>query len=119
MRAIKLGAADYFLKPVDDAALISTIRSAVRAKPSERPAAQAISVEAIRKLTERQLQVLALVGDGLTSKQIAQRLEVSHRTIEVHRAHIMRVLTAKTAADLIRISILNKDILDRFLPSEA
>jgi DNA-binding NarL/FixJ family response regulator len=53
-----------------------------------------------RELTLRQRQVLGLLFRGYTNKTIAHELGISRRTVESHRAHIMRLLGAKSACDL-------------------
>ncbi len=52
------------------------------------------------RLTRRERQIAMLITDGLTNKQIAQRLGVSHRTIEAHRSRMMAKVGAKTTAEL-------------------
>lgn len=54
-------------------------------------------------LTARELEVLTLITEGLSNKRGSHRLGISTRTFEVHRAHVMRKLGAKNAADLMRI----------------
>ena len=56
-------------------------------------------------MSDRQREVLALVTQGLTSKEIGNALQLSFRTVESHRASIMDQLNAKSLADLIRISL--------------
>jgi DNA-binding CsgD family transcriptional regulator len=59
--------------------------------------------ESDNELTEREREVAALIADGASSKEAAQRLGISPRTVELHRAHIMEKLGARNAADLVRI----------------
>ena len=54
------------------------------------------------ELTAREREVAAGLMDGHTSKEIGRSLGISHRTIEVHRAHLMRKYKASTTADLVR-----------------
>ena len=56
-------------------------------------------------LPPRQLQVLLLICDGLTGKEIAQRLGISPKTVEFHRAGICKRLGLKTTAHLVRYAI--------------
>jgi DNA-binding CsgD family transcriptional regulator len=56
-------------------------------------------------LPKRQLQVLLLICDGLTGKEIAQRLGISPKTVEFHRAGICKRLGLKTTAHLVRYAI--------------
>jgi two-component system CheB/CheR fusion protein len=55
------------------------------------------------RLSDRERQVLDLLGQGLTNKEAAQRLGISHRTVEVHRARLMEKLEVSSFADLIRL----------------
>ncbi len=54
--------------------------------------------------TEREIEVLKMVAKGLSAKEVAQALNISHRTVEAHRANLMRKLGAKNSAELIRIA---------------
>lgn len=58
------------------------------------------------KLSPREMEVLLYLLDGKTNKETARALNISYRTVEVHRQHIMLKFGAKNAADLVRISIL-------------
>jgi DNA-binding CsgD family transcriptional regulator len=53
-------------------------------------------------LTRREHEVLALIAGSATNKEAAQQLGISQRTVETHRAHIMRKLAAKNSVDLAR-----------------
>ena len=112
----EIPAADYIVKPVDADKLVDTVRSALemscrRTDPTVSPASR----DVLSGLTERQREILALVGRGLTSKEIAIRLNLSHRTVETHRAAMMKQLAAKSAADLIRVGIENANVLNQHL----
>lgn len=56
-------------------------------------------------LTERQSQVLQLVSEGLSAKEIAQRLHLSQRTVEFHKANIMRLLGLRSSPQMIRFAM--------------
>jgi len=68
-------------------------------------ARQSDAADRISSLTPRQRQVLALVSHGQLSKQIAERLRISAKTVEVHRAQILRRLNVTTSAEAIRLAI--------------
>jgi DNA-binding NarL/FixJ family response regulator len=65
--------------------------------PSTHPA---LSTDAGLELTDRQRQVIALIAQGLSAKEIAGKLEISSRTAEFHRAAIMERLRIRTTAEL-------------------
>lgn len=56
-------------------------------------------------LTQREKEILNLTANGLTSKEIAERLEISARTVEAHRANIREKLGISTASELIKYAI--------------
>jgi DNA-binding CsgD family transcriptional regulator len=58
------------------------------------------------KLTRREREVLTLIGEGCTNKQGAQKMQISPRTFESHRAEVMRKLGARNTADLVRAALL-------------
>ena len=57
------------------------------------------------KLTDRELEVLRLVGEGWSTEEIAQRLHISTKTVDVHRAHIKEKLDFKTTPEFLRFAI--------------
>ncbi len=56
-------------------------------------------------MTVREKQVLSLIAEGYTNAEIATRLEINSRTVETHRANLMRKLGLPTLADLIRFAL--------------
>ncbi len=58
-------------------------------------------------LTKREKEILGMVVNGLTNRQIAKNLHRTERTVEYHRNHLMRKFDANTAADLVRRAILS------------
>ena len=58
-------------------------------------------------LTKREKEILGMVVNGLTNRQIAENLDRTERTVEYHRNHLMRKFNAKTAADLVKRAILS------------
>jgi DNA-binding NarL/FixJ family response regulator len=60
------------------------------------------------KLTHREIQVLKYIYEGLTSQQIAEKLYISKRTVESHRANILHKTNSKNTADLIRFAVHHK-----------
>ncbi len=61
--------------------------------------------EGLRRLTPRETEIARLVAGGLRNREIADRLSISIKTVETHRANIMNKLALRTMADLIRYAI--------------
>lgn len=103
--AVKLGAYDFFEKPFNEQKLLASVQQAIDATASRR--ASEIERAQIRQqfeaLPPRQKQVLELAAEGLTTKEIAQRIKISPRTVEGHRAWGMQKLKARNLADVVRI----------------
>ena len=103
-RAFKAGAAEFLEKPVDDEQLIEALQQAVRAhvRSRERRAADGAAAARYAQLSPRECEVLALIVEGLTNKEIGRALALSPRTVEAHRAHLFDKLGAGSLALLIR-----------------
>jgi two-component system response regulator NreC len=91
---------DYFSETVANIILKSYIKNI--------KSGEEISEKKPRNLTRREIQILKLVGQGLTNQQIADGLFISIRTVNAHKNHIMQKLGLKTTADLIKFAIKNK-----------
>ena len=103
-RAFKAGAAEFLEKPVDDERLIEALHDAVRqhVRTRERLAVDREAREQFARLSQREREVLTLVVEGQTAKQIARVLSVSPRTVETHRANLTDKLQTDSLAQLIR-----------------
>lgn len=103
-RAFKAGAAEFLEKPVDDELLIETLQNAVRqhVKSRQRHQADRAARERYAQLSEREREVLGLIVEGLTNKEIGRALTLSPRTVETHRANLFAKLEAESLAQLIR-----------------
>ena len=105
VRAMQLGAFHFFEKPIPDEQLIERIKTALELA-QEQHSRGGGHLEFVRRknsLSHRERQVLALVIEGHTSVEIAPQLKVSPKTVEVHRANIMRKMGAQTVAHLVRM----------------
>lgn len=108
VEAMRAGAVDFIEKPVDPSALLASIGRALRqvASPRERSAAQAAAAMRIAGLTKREREVLDLVVVGHLNKEIAARLNINQRTVETHRAAVMKKMGAASLSELVRHDIL-------------
>lgn len=105
VEAMKAGAVDFMQKPVSCARFVATVRAALDALPA-REEARSHCDDAVRKLnglTARQRQVLGMVVAGVANKNIAADLGISQRTVESHRAAIMRKSASKSLPALVRL----------------
>ncbi|MGF1629306.1 MAG: response regulator [Kiloniellaceae bacterium] len=102
--AMKAGAVDFLEKPVRHGDLLASIERALahRSSPSRSPSEKAAG-ERLAGLTVRQQQVMNQVIAGHANKEIAARLGISQRTVENHRAAVMRRTKATSLPDLIRL----------------
>jgi len=103
--ALKNGAVDFLEKPVDDDVLVDVLRNAIRID-FERYSAHVQRTETrtrLGRLTPRELDVLELLADGLQHREIAERLAISPRTVEVYKARMMEKLQCRTLAEIVRI----------------
>lgn len=107
VEAMKTRVFDFIEKPFDDTEIISSVRSALEygeeARSRHRRREQ--SVQNLQRLTGREHQVFELLAEGLSNKEIAARLEISPRTVEIHRARVMEKLEVRNLSELIRIAL--------------
>ena len=101
------GADDYLSKPFSAFELLSAVTGRIRRHEvihQTRRESDFKEEKAIlrQKITRREREVLLMVGEGATSREIAKRLGVSLKTVEVHRSHLMKKLHAPNAASLAR-----------------
>jgi two-component system, LuxR family, response regulator FixJ len=103
VRAMKLGACDFLEKPFPAARLLDAVRGALAAGgPLPRNEADAAFSERVSRLTGRERDVLDLVLRGRTNKEIGQALDISHRTVEIHRAKVMMKTGCECVQTLVR-----------------
>lgn len=106
-RAFRAGAVDFLTKPIDEQVLIEAVQGAL-AELARRVASQDGASKArglLERLSEREAEILALISDGLSTKEIARKLDISPRTIDTHRAHIAEKLGTTSVADMVRLHL--------------
>lgn len=109
VKCAKAGAYGYLLKNADEEELITAIHKVYR---GERYYNDEISARMFQnlslqysipeKLTKRELEVLHHLAEGLTTKEIAEKMFISTRTVETHRANMLKKLDVKNTAELIK-----------------
>lgn len=113
-RAFEAGINGYLLKEAADAELVAAIRRIADGQQYVHPtlgaALLAPDAPTVRpsgpggELSDRETEVLELLASGLTNTEVAERLFVSVRTVETHRAHINQKLDVKTRAQLVKVA---------------
>lgn len=109
--AMREGAVDFVEKPFQNDDLLARIRRAIAHHHRHRKISdeRQLALQRLATLTPREHEVLELVVAGNTNKEIARVLGASHRTIEIHRVHLMEKMMAATLADLVRMRLLAGD----------
>lgn len=107
VNAVKDGAVDFLTKPIDEDELLRKLESAVELdiRTREAQAETAGRLAAWNRLTVRETQVAREVAKGAPNKIIADRLGISERTVQLHRANVMHKLGIRSAAELTALLI--------------
>lgn len=112
-RALRAGAAGYISKQESPEKIIDAVRRVLRGEIYLSPrmtsrllhrisTGEPLEKNAVETLSDRELEVFEMVGQGLSTKQIARKLDLSHKTIETHREKIKLKLNLKNSAELSR-----------------
>lgn len=117
MRSVRAGAQGYIMKMTATEEVVAAIRQILKGELYLSPqiAKQTMmrlvgrrkegTTSPIDDLSDRELEVFQMVGDGLTTRQIAERLHLSVKTIETHKAHVKEKLNLQTATQLTQHAI--------------
>jgi DNA-binding NarL/FixJ family response regulator len=111
--ALKAGASGYVLKSVADRDLVEAVRATMRGEPFLYPAAVAALIRDYLErgredgdvLSPRELEILKLIAEAHTTKEIAELLVISPKTVERHRANILEKLGMRDRVELTRYAI--------------
>jgi DNA-binding NarL/FixJ family response regulator len=115
-RALEAGAAGYILKHSAGTELLQGVHAALAGGTFVSPAfagkvfeamkaGPESSLDPVARLTPRQREILRMLAEGLSAKEIAAKIDLSPRTVEFHKYHMMESLGAKSSAELIRIAV--------------
>ncbi|MDD2700770.1 MAG: response regulator [Sideroxydans sp.] len=111
VRALKLGAFDFVQKPFNANDLLDRVRAALLQveQDSHKNRARNELRSHFEALTDREREIMELVVSGDSSKMIGMRLGISSRTVDIHRANIMRKLNIRTVAELVQSRLALRD----------
>ncbi len=104
--AMKLGTVDFLEKPIQPETLLSVI-SAAKARQAAmqgRPVDPPVNNEVRERLSPREFDVLQMIAHGMATKSIAAHLGISPRTVEMHRAHIVRRLQVRSMSEAVALA---------------
>lgn len=113
VNAVKNGAFDFIEKPPKESRLIDTIEAAVaRNKAMRRDQAEVADFKSLlEQLTQREREVIRMVAQGYSNKEVAAEFGISEKTVQVHRGSAYRKLDLHNAAEIARLLLLSGDPL--------
>jgi FixJ family two-component response regulator len=105
--ALRAGAFEFLEKPLREDYLLESVERAFERDEAVRQQLAILAKIASRigSLTPREHEIMRLIVDGEPNKAIARRLEISFRTVEIHRARVMEKMRARSLSDLVRMVI--------------
>lgn len=105
VEALKRGALDFLPKPFRDQELLDRVQSALQqCRDGQQQFTDLQEIQRrVDSLTPRERQVMAMVADGKANKVVALDLEISQRTVEIHRTHVMEKMGVRNLAHLVRM----------------
>jgi FixJ family two-component response regulator len=114
VRAMKSGAVEFLEKPFNGQVLLERIQRAVKDDADRRSRQADVDEVRVRleTLTGKEREVLGMIREGRTNKEIAARLEVTPRAVELRRASLMRKLGVSSLPDLLRLTIGHETALE-------
>ncbi|GLR64143.1 DNA-binding response regulator [Marinospirillum insulare] len=108
VRAMKLGAADFFEKPFNDQQLLDSLQAAIEVHRQAIEKQQLLESfkQRLSELTEREKQVMLQLIRGKQAKKIADNLNISPKTVDVHRYNLMQKMQVESLAELVHAALL-------------
>lgn len=112
VQAMKNGAIDFIEKPFHNQELLTILQQCMveASKKQHKRHSDLQTSKIISQLTPREREIMNHIADGLPNKKVAKLLSISVRTVEAHRASIMKKLNIKTLPDLVRLKLIDKGI---------
>ncbi len=107
VEAMKHGAVEFIQKPFRDQDLLDCVQGALKkaAREQQRRSLREKVDRAMESLTAREREILGHIADGQTNKRVALELGISQRTVEKHRASILRKMSVRSTPELIRLVV--------------
>lgn len=107
VRAIHLGAVDYLAWPFAQGEVVNLIADAAATVETigNRQTRAYSAKKRVERLSKREREVLLSVANGLSSQKIAEQLEISPRTVEIHRSNMLSKLGASNTSEAIRLAV--------------
>ncbi|MEC8653392.1 MAG: response regulator [Planctomycetota bacterium] len=111
VQALKLGSIDFIEKPFDIRQIADVLHRAIEMDVDRRSRSEERDVfrRRFETLSPREREVMELVVKGAANKEVAARLGLSHKTVEVHRANVMRKTQSNSLAELVRLHVAADD----------
>ena len=106
VKAIKKGAVDFLSKPFDDKDLLAAVHEALQRDSKARTIREEQEGvnQRLKSLTPREYEILTYVITGMLNKQIAYTLNISEKTVKVHRGRVMEKMVVDSVAELVRLT---------------
>ena len=113
---LQLGADGYLLKNTSKDELIQSLKRVANSEKFISPEVHAILLQSdpektlhplLAQLTEREIEIITLIAQGLNNKEIGERLFISHRTVDTHRTNVMSKLDVHNVAGIVKFAIVN------------
>jgi FixJ family two-component response regulator len=111
VRAMKQGAIDFLQKPFNEQELLDAVGKALeedRTRSEVRQRAEAVAAR-IASLTPRELEVMKLIVEGYSNREVGRILGAAENTVKIHRARVMKKMEAGSLPELVRLAAVSAD----------